>query len=137
MDAKNKGVLAGLLIKPGQQIASYRVEWGQKTLSISSSQVLDRDGSEVGTVAVFRDFTKEAELERMKSAFVAMVSPDFVYFIVPILQRTWYRSMSPDGPLTLEATGRGPCTYPYCLGARSQWMPANPMTARERPCVGE
>jgi PAS domain S-box-containing protein len=74
MDAKNKGVLAGLLIKPGQQIASYRVEWGMKTLSISSSQVLDRDGSEVGTVAVFRDFTKEAELERMKSAFVAMVS---------------------------------------------------------------
>jgi PAS domain S-box-containing protein len=74
MDAKNKGILAGLLIKPGQQIASYRVEWGKKTLSISSSQVLDRDGSEVGTVAVFRDFTKEAELERMKSAFVAMVS---------------------------------------------------------------
>jgi len=74
MDANNKGTLAGLLTKPGKQIASYRVEWGQKTLSISSSQVLDRDGSEVGTVAVFRDFTKEAELERMKSAFVAMVS---------------------------------------------------------------
>ena len=74
MDAKNKGTLAGLLTKPSRQHTSYRVEWGQKTLSISSSQVLDRDSSEVGTVAVFRDFTKEAELEKMKSAFVAMVS---------------------------------------------------------------
>ena len=74
MDAKNKSLLAGVLTKKGSQQASHRVEWGKKTLSISSSQVLDRDGSEVGTVAVFRDFTKEAELEKMKSAFVAMVS---------------------------------------------------------------
>ena len=74
MDAKNKGTLAGLLTKPSRQLASHRVVWGQKTLSVSSSHVLDRDSSEVGTVAVFRDFTKEAEVERMKSAFVAMVS---------------------------------------------------------------
>lgn len=75
MDPKNKGTLAGVLTSPGgNQHASQRVEWGRKTLSISSGQVLDRDGSEVGTVAVFRDFTREAEVERMKSAFVAMVS---------------------------------------------------------------
>ena len=74
MDAKNRGTLAGVLTKPGEQQASHRVEWGRKTLSISSGQVLDRDGSEVGTVAVFRDFTREAEVEKMKSAFVAMVS---------------------------------------------------------------
>jgi PAS domain S-box-containing protein len=74
MDAKNKGTLAGVLTKPGKQYASHRVEWGKKTLSISSGQVLDRDGGEVGTVAVFRDFTREAEVEKMKSAFVAMVS---------------------------------------------------------------
>jgi PAS domain S-box-containing protein len=74
MDATNKGKLAGILTKHGDQLSSYRVEWGRKTLSVSSGQVLDRDGSEVGTVAVFRDFTKEAELEKMKSAFVAMVS---------------------------------------------------------------
>lgn len=73
-DAKNKGTLAGVLTERGIQQTSHRVEWGEKTLSISSGQVLDRDGSEVGTVAVFRDFTKEAELEKMKSAFVAMVS---------------------------------------------------------------
>lgn len=74
MDAKNKGTLADVLTRPGRQYASHRVEWGRKTLSISSGQVLDRDGSEVGTVAVFRDFTREAEVEKMKSAFVAMVS---------------------------------------------------------------
>jgi PAS domain S-box-containing protein len=74
MDAKNKGILAGVLTEPSKQLASQRVEWGQKTISVSSGQVLDREGGKVGTVAVFRDFTKEAELERMKSAFVAMVS---------------------------------------------------------------
>jgi signal transduction histidine kinase len=74
MDAKNRGTLAGVLIKAGKQHASHRVEWGRKTLSISTGQVLDRDGSEIGTVAVFRDFTREAEVEKMKSAFVAMVS---------------------------------------------------------------
>lgn len=74
MDAKNKRTLEGVLTKPSRQHTSHRVEWGEKTLSISSGQVLDRDSSEVGTVAVFRDFTKEAELEKMKSAFVAMVS---------------------------------------------------------------
>ncbi len=74
MDAKNKGTLAGLLTKPSRQLSSHRVVWGQKTLSVSSSHVLDRDSSEVGTVAVFRDFTKEAEVEKMKSTFVAMVS---------------------------------------------------------------
>jgi signal transduction histidine kinase len=74
MDAKNRGTLAGILTKPSKQHDSHRVEWGNKTLSVSSGQVLDRDSSEVGTVAVFRDFTKEAELEKMKSAFVAMVS---------------------------------------------------------------
>ncbi len=74
MDAANKGTLAGVLTKPGKPHASHRVAWGEKTLSISSGQVLDRDGSEVGTVAVFRDFTREAEVEKMKSAFVAMVS---------------------------------------------------------------
>jgi signal transduction histidine kinase len=74
MDAKNKGALASLLTKPGTRYTSHRVEWGQKTISVSSGQVFDREGGEVGTVAVFRDFTKEAELEKMKSAFVAMVS---------------------------------------------------------------
>lgn len=74
MDFRNKGLLAGILTKPDKRPTSHRVEWGQKTISVSSGQVFDHDGGEIGTVAVFRDFTKEAELEKMKSAFVAMVS---------------------------------------------------------------
>ena len=30
MDAKNKGTLAGVLTKPGKQLSSHRVEWGQE-----------------------------------------------------------------------------------------------------------
>lgn len=74
MDSRNKEVFARLMNEPSMQIVSQRVEWGEKTISISSGHVQDRDKSIVGTVAVFRDFTKEAELERMKSTFVAMVS---------------------------------------------------------------
>ena len=59
------------------QPPSFRVEWGEKTLSISAAQVYDnsKDGhSNIGTVTVFRDFTREAEVEKLKSTFVAIVS---------------------------------------------------------------
>lgn len=74
MDTRNKEVFQRVISDHDTQLFSYRVEWGERTLSISSAQVLDHDQSNIGTVAVFRDFTKEAELERMKSTFVAMVS---------------------------------------------------------------
>jgi len=74
MNTENKRALTDLLTEPGQEFTVSRVDWGHKTLSVSSGQVLDNDGSKLGIVAVFRDFTKEAELEKMKSAFVAMVS---------------------------------------------------------------
>ena len=59
------------------QPPSFRIEWGEKTLSISAAQVYetakDRH-TNIGTVTVFRDFTREAELEKLKSTFVAIVS---------------------------------------------------------------
>jgi signal transduction histidine kinase len=59
------------------QPPSFRIEWQGKTLSISAAQVYhysnDRHQN-IGTVTVFRDFTREAELEKLKSTFVAMVS---------------------------------------------------------------
>ncbi len=59
------------------QPPSFRIEWDQKTLSISAAQVYDyskdRFGN-IGTVTVFRDFTREAEVEKLKSTFVAIVS---------------------------------------------------------------
>ncbi|KAF0107879.1 MAG: two-component system OmpR family phosphate regulon sensor histidine kinase PhoR [Anaerolineaceae bacterium] len=74
LDSRNRGILAGLLSSTGQQLTSYRVLWERKTLSVSSSQVFDTEGTRMGTVAVFRDFTREAEVEKMKNTFLAMVS---------------------------------------------------------------
>ena len=59
------------------QPPSFRVEWANKTLSISAAQVYDHSKekfSNLGTVTVFRDFTREAEVEKLKSTFVAIVS---------------------------------------------------------------
>jgi len=65
------------MIEHDTQPFGFRIEWGEKTLSVSAAQVYDhREESEVniGTVTVFRDFTHEAEVERLKSTFVAIVS---------------------------------------------------------------
>lgn len=59
------------------QPPSFRIEWDKKTLSISAAQVYDNSkdrDTNIGTVTVFRDFTREAELEKLKSTFVAIVS---------------------------------------------------------------
>ncbi len=51
-----------------------KVQWGKKTLAISVAPVRIASGETIGRVAVFHDFTREAEVDRMKSDFVAMVS---------------------------------------------------------------
>jgi len=59
------------------QPPSFRIEWDEKTLSISAAQVYDNSKARhtnIGTVTVFRDFTREAEVEKLKSTFVAIVS---------------------------------------------------------------
>jgi PAS domain S-box-containing protein len=53
---------------------SIKFEWGEKTLSASVAPVHLETGEDVGTVAVFRDFTLEAEIDRMKSTFVSIAS---------------------------------------------------------------
>jgi signal transduction histidine kinase len=65
------------MIEHDTQPLSFRIEWDKKTLSISAAQVYDHSTdrqSNIGTVTVFRDFTREAEVERLKSTFVAIVS---------------------------------------------------------------
>jgi PAS domain S-box-containing protein len=51
-----------------------KIQWGKKTLAISVAPVRTESGETIGRVAVFHDFTREAEVDRMKSDFVAMVS---------------------------------------------------------------
>ncbi|MBC7875982.1 MAG: hypothetical protein H7Y59_02320 [Anaerolineales bacterium] len=74
LNPKSQGILMGLLASPEKHLSSHRIEWDKKTLSISSAQVFDDLNAAVGTVAVFRDFTREADVEKMKSTFVAMIS---------------------------------------------------------------
>jgi signal transduction histidine kinase len=65
------------MIEHDTQPIGFRIEWGEKTLSVSAAQVYDHSkapNSHIGTVTVFRDFTREAEVEKLKSTFVGIVS---------------------------------------------------------------
>ncbi len=53
---------------------TIRVEWGEKTLSISKADVSIGEDQSIGYIIVMRDFTHEAELERLKDRFLSMTS---------------------------------------------------------------
>lgn len=72
LQPKSRSLLYAMMEHDTQPIG-FRVEWGGKTLSVSAAQVYNRTEN-IGTVTVFRDFTREAEVERLKSTFVAIVS---------------------------------------------------------------
>jgi PAS domain S-box-containing protein len=74
LNAESRSVLTGLLTSPGAHTTSNHIEWDKKTLSVTSAPVNDTLGANIGTVAVFRDYTHEAEVERMKDTFLAIVS---------------------------------------------------------------
>jgi len=69
---KSRGLLYAMMQHDTQPVG-FRIEWGGKTLSVSAAQVYSRHEN-IGTVTVFRDFTREAEVEKLKSTFVAIVS---------------------------------------------------------------
>ena len=70
---RSRGLLLAM-IEHGTQPIGFRIEWSEKTLSVSAAQVYDNQRQNTGTVIVFRDFTREAEVERLKSTFVGIVS---------------------------------------------------------------
>jgi len=74
VDTARQEVISNFLRDKEASYMGLKFQWGKKTLSVSFAPILDNFGGVTGTVAVFRDFTREAELERMKSAFVSMVS---------------------------------------------------------------
>ena len=76
LSAQSRGLLLAM-VEHDTQPFGFRIEWGEKTFSVSAAQVYDQREEEnvnIGTVTVFRDFTREAEVERLKSTFVAIVS---------------------------------------------------------------
>lgn len=70
----DRAAISGLLARAGQTGSSIRLRHDRKTLSVNAALVRDTGGQQIGKVAVFRDFTREAEVEEMKSVFVATVS---------------------------------------------------------------
>lgn len=69
--------LLNAMVEHDTQPVGFRIVWGEKTISVSAAQVYDNrkeNNKNIGTVIVFRDFTREAEVEKLKSTFVAIVS---------------------------------------------------------------
>jgi PAS domain S-box-containing protein len=71
---EDQEMLVKLLLERELRRSSVKFEWGDKTLSVSFAPVRTAHGEVTGTVAVFRDFTQEAEVARLKSDFVSIVS---------------------------------------------------------------
>lgn len=74
LKASDRGTLAAILDESVHELSNFRVQFGKKTVSVNASVVRDDNDHPMGTVAVLRDFTHEAELEQMKNTFIAIVS---------------------------------------------------------------
>jgi PAS domain S-box-containing protein len=100
--APHQQLVNELLADPEAHHPSVRLEWSAKTLSVSFAPVYDTGDQVTGTVAVFRDYTREAELERMKSAFVSMVSHELRTPLTSILGYADMLLEDSYGPLSEE-----------------------------------
>ena len=69
--------MVGRLLRDGEITWSgFKFKWGEKTFAVSIAPVHSDTGMVAGMVAVFRDFTREAEIDQMKSLFVSIASHD-------------------------------------------------------------
>ncbi|MBN1178275.1 MAG: PAS domain-containing protein [Anaerolineae bacterium] len=109
VNAENREVIRSLLQSRETRRAGFRFDWGRKTFSASFAPVLNDAGIATGVVAVFHDVTREAELERMKSRFVAMVSHELrtplnaILGYADMLKETIYGALSEK---QLDVVGR-------------------------------
>ena len=70
----DQGHITSSLKSPGLSTQSMQIEWMDRTLSISFAPITSTEEVVSGTVAVIRDYTREAEIDRMKSDFVSIAS---------------------------------------------------------------
>lgn len=74
VDAADREKITQLLRDRENAHSGIQFRWGKKTFAVSLAPVRDNFGRVTGTVAVFRDFTREAEIDRMKSVFISIAS---------------------------------------------------------------
>jgi PAS domain S-box-containing protein len=74
VDSADRENVVQLLTDRENAHSGIKFRWGKKTFAASLAPVRDNSGQVIGTVAVFRDFTREAEIDRMKSTFVSIAS---------------------------------------------------------------
>lgn len=61
-------------LEAGEPLTQTRFQIGERTITASFTPVALTDGGPFNVVAVFRDITKEAEIDRMKSEFLSMAA---------------------------------------------------------------
>jgi two-component system sensor histidine kinase/response regulator len=94
--APQQELVLGLMPAGTSTDSPVNVEWGNKTLSLSIAPLRADSGDITGSVVVFRDVSREAEISRMKSAFVSMVSHELrtplnaIHGFAEILQQKVY-----------------------------------------------
>jgi len=98
----DREMLTQLLNSTEPHDQNIKVNWGEKVFSISLAPVVDNSGTVSGTVVVLRDFTAEAELDRMKSAFVSMASHELRTPLNAILGYSDMLEQGIYGPLSDE-----------------------------------
>lgn len=74
VSAADREIMVEILADRETRYPAITLEWGEKTLSASVAPVQVQSGEVVGKVAVLRDFTREAEIDRMRKAFVSIAS---------------------------------------------------------------
>jgi signal transduction histidine kinase/CheY-like chemotaxis protein len=82
--------------------SGVRLGWGTRTLSASFAPVRAVGGAVSGTVAVFRDFTREAEIDRLKSDLVSIVSHELRTPLTSIKGYLDLVLMGASGPLSKQ-----------------------------------
>jgi PAS domain S-box-containing protein len=93
-------IITDLLEESDTAHSGIKLKWGNKTLSVSIAPVRDPSHRVSGTVAVFRDFTREAEIDRLKSTFISIASHELrtplnaILGYTEMLQQAVYGSLS-------------------------------------------
>ncbi|HFD40400.1 MAG TPA: response regulator, partial [Anaerolineae bacterium] len=102
VSAEDRETILALLRDQEQKREAIKFEMGEKTLAVTFAPVRDVNDQVVGTVAVFRDFTREAEIDRMKSDFVSIVSHELRTPLTSIQGYLDLLLMEAAGPITKQ-----------------------------------